>query len=276
MNVPAAVAYARKHALEALLIARGDEPPAEEYGEGFDRAKAHPLYSGTKSFWGVAALQAERDGLLTLDEPVAQTIPNWQDDPWKRRVTLRMLLALTAGFAFGGLGASVPLYERALAMPLKNEPGTTFTYGGIPLQVFGAVLARKLEPHKQTPHEYLRERVLADAGVAIANWRTLADGTMPLPTGAALTARDWLAYGRFVLRNRKELRACFEGSAANPRYGLAWWLAPPAASIPTDLFYASGSGGQAMYVIPSLDCTVVHFGKGASYKHETFLKRLFS
>jgi CubicO group peptidase (beta-lactamase class C family) len=273
MNYEAAVAYARRHSLQALLVAERGEIRVREYANGFTAQSAHRLYSGTKSFWGVAALYAQRDGLLHLDEPVAQTIEQWQQDPWKRRVTLRMLLSLTSGFGFGGLGSAVPTYDRALALPLRNEPGTTFTYGGIPLQVFGAVLARKLTAHKQTPHEYLHERVLDPAAVTVASWRTLADGTQPLPTGASLRALDWLTYGRFVVRERDALAQCFTGSAANARYGLGWWLS---GSRFEDAFYASGAGGQALYVIPSRDAIVVRFGESASYKHEAFLKRLLA
>lgn len=272
MNVEAARDYARKHALEAFTVVRGEETLAQEYGGGFRADTAHPLYSGTKSFWGVAAICAQRDGLLQLDELVADTIPTWREDPWKRRVSLRMLLSLTSGFGFGGLGSAVPPYSRALGMELKNEPGTTFTYGGIPLQVFGAVLAQKLSP--KTPHDYLQTRVLEPAGVRVASWRKLADGTQPLPTGASLSVHDWLAYGRFVLTQRATLAQCFTGSKANARYGLGWWLRVPGA--PDDLFYASGSGGQALYVVPSRDVVAVRFGKSASYKHEALLKRLFS
>ncbi len=182
-------------------------PPNTE--RAFSPDEPHALYSGTKSFWGVAALFAQDDGLLRLEEPVAETFSEWRTDPWKRRVTLRMLLSLTAGFGFGGLGASVPIYERALEIPLKDEPGTRFTYGGVPLQVFGAVLARKLESRKQSPHDYLRERVLDPAGVRVAAWRALGDGTSPLPTGASLRAGDWLAYGRWVLRERASLQLLF-------------------------------------------------------------------
>jgi hypothetical protein len=38
--------------------------------------------------------------------------------------------------------------------------------------------------------------------------------------------------------------------------------------------YASGSGGQALYVIPSADVAIVKFGDSSSYKHEAFLARL--
>lgn len=273
IDIEAAAAYARKHGLRALAIAQGDDLLIEEYGDGFARETPHPLYSGTKSFWGVATIYAQSDGLLALDERVAQTIDLWNEDPWKRRVTIRMLLSLTAGFGFGGLGSAVPTYERALNMSLRDEPGSRFTYGGIGFQVFGAVFARKLAPRAQTPHDYLHARVLEPAGVRIADWRKLSDGTQPLPTGAFLTARDWLEYGRFVQRERTTLAPCFEGTQANARYGLGWRLG--AAGAPAGFVYASGSGGQALYLVPSLKMTVVHFGKSSSYRHEAFVKRLF-
>lgn len=268
----AAIAYARRHELHALAIEQRGKPLVHEFGDGFTSETPHPLYSGTKSFWGVAALCAAEDGLLALDEAVAETIASWRADAWKRRVTLRMLLTLTAGFGFGGLGANVPTYDRALAMPLRDEPGTRFSYGGIPLQVFGAVLARKLAG-KSTPHEYLRERVLERARVRIPHWRKLSDGTQPLPTGASLHVADWLAYGRFVLTHRAAFLSCFQGSAVNARYGLAWWLGVRGA--PNDLVYASGSAGQALYLAPSLGVCIVHFGRSSSYRHESFLKRIF-
>lgn len=271
MHVGAALEYSRKHAGETLLAVCAGETIADDVTGDLDPNAAHPLYSGTKSFWGPLAMRAREDGLLDLDERVADTIVGWRADPRKRRVTLRMLLWLTAGFGFGGLGNAVPAYERALNLPLKHEPGTTFAYGGIALQVFGAVLARKLAPHR-TPHDYLRERLLEPAGVRVARWRTLTDATHPLPTGASLAAREWLTYGRFILRQRSALDECFAGSPANPRYGLGWWLAP--AGVPNDLVYASGAGGQGLYLVPSLDLAIVRFGRSASYKHETFLKRL--
>ena len=272
LNAGAAAAYAERHTLHALVVVQDGEQVFERFGGGYDAAKPHALYSGTKSFWGPAALAAQMDGILTLDERVAQTVPEWGDDPGKARVTVRELLNLTSGFGFGGMGSAVPAGPAALAFPLKNEPGERFTYGGIPLQVFGEVLRRKLVP--RSPHEYLRERIFAPIGLHVGSWRTLKDGTRPLPTGAFLAAQEWLKYGAFLLARRTELTPCFEGSGANPRYGLGFWLRP--LPQPDDIFYASGSGGQALYVIPSHRTVVVHFGASSSWRHETFLKRLLS
>jgi CubicO group peptidase (beta-lactamase class C family) len=261
MDITDAATYAEKHELHALVVQHGARILSEIYANGHKTDSPHALYSGTKSFWGIAALEAQREGILSLEDIVTDT------------VTVRMLLQLTAGYGFGGLGSAVPTYQRAIAMPLKTVPGETFTYSGIPLQVFGGYFAQRLSPLGLTPHEYLRERILTPAGVSIASWRTLIDGTNPLPTGAFLTADNWLKYGRYVMERHEQYAEAFVGSRANARYGLGWWLGSPTA--PADLFYASGSAGQALYVVPSQRLTVVHFGKSSSYKHEAFLKKLF-
>jgi CubicO group peptidase (beta-lactamase class C family) len=262
MNVEAAQRYHGRHGPQALFVRQHGETLLEAYDGEFDRETPHALYSGTKSFWGITALEAQREGLFDLDERV------WNG------ATLRQLLTLTAGVPFGGLGPAVPPYAKALETLPNAAPGERFTYGGIPLQIFGAVFARRLEPLALTPHEYLRERVLAPADVTVAKWRELKDGTHPLPTGAFLTAREWAKYGAYVLGNRRRFAQAFTGTDANPRYGLGWWLAPPKA--PADLFYASGSGGQAMYVVPSEETVIVRFGNGGSFNHEAFLRACFS
>jgi CubicO group peptidase (beta-lactamase class C family) len=269
----AALEYASKHDLHALIVASPGAIALEEYGGGFGPERPHALYSGTKAFWGIAALELEADGLIDLDAPVVDTIPEFKGDI-RRDITPRMLLNLSSGYGFGGLGSAVPVYLKALEIPLKNSPGAIFTYGGIPLQVFGAYVARKLAPHKKTPHDFLRERVLEPAHVQIAQWRELSDGTHPLPTGAQLTARNWLAYGRYILAHREKFSEALAPSAANVRYGLGWWLS--LAGLPEDLFYASGSAGQGLYIIPSQNLIVVHFGKSNAYKHESLLKKLLS
>jgi CubicO group peptidase (beta-lactamase class C family) len=270
-----ALAYAQRHDLAALVVSTGGNIAFEHYGDGWNRDKPHALYSGTKSFWGVTAIAAADDGLLALDEPVVDTISEWRGDAQKSLMTVRQVLNLTSGFGFGGLGAAVPVPEKAVAIPLKNDPGTAFTYGGIPLQIFGEVLRRKLAPSKRSPHDYLRERVLDPIGVGVASWRTLSDGTQPLPTGAFVSADGWLRYGHSLLERARAGGAfaeCTRGSQANPRYGLGLWLDPAGSGDGT--FYASGAGGQALYALPQHDTVVVHFGKSSSWKHDAFVKRL--
>jgi CubicO group peptidase (beta-lactamase class C family) len=281
LDIDAALAYAQRHGLHALVITRNGRLAFECYGQTYASDRAHAIYSGTKSFWGVLAVAAQEDGMLALDEPVARTIAEWSSDQAKKRITIRQLLNLTAGFGFGGLGKTVPLAKSAIKTPLKTVPGTAFSYGGIPLQIFGEVLRRKLSPRNLDPHTYLRQRILDPVGLRIDSWRTLSDGTHPLPTGAMLAPAEWIKFGQLILERgaykgkpvvgRAAIGACFEPSEANPHYGLGFWLSPEDSR---DIVYASGSGGQAMYVLWGAEAVVVHFGDSRSWKHETFLKRL--
>src|SRR5579872_5747052 len=68
MKLDAAVEYHARHKPQALLVLRGGETLLEQYDNGFSAGEAHALYSGTKSFWGVTALIAQRERLLSLDE----------------------------------------------------------------------------------------------------------------------------------------------------------------------------------------------------------------
>ena len=162
-----AITYAERHTLHALLIAVDGEIAVTRAGAGREITQPHALYSGTKSFWGITAAAAAHDGLLELDEPIGKTIDEWPARSPLAAVTIRQLLTLTAGYAFGGMGNAVPTPERALEIPLKDEPGAVFTYGGIPLQVFGEVLRRKVAPRYASPHAYLEARVLARIGMTI-------------------------------------------------------------------------------------------------------------
>src|SRR5207237_662022 len=57
----------------------------------------HKIYSGTKAFWDLAGLAAAEDGLLRLDERVADTITSWRSDPRKAQVTIQQLLDFDSG-----------------------------------------------------------------------------------------------------------------------------------------------------------------------------------
>jgi CubicO group peptidase (beta-lactamase class C family) len=274
----AAITYAERHTLHALLIAVDAEITVARAGAGWDLARPHALYSGTKSFWGVAAAAAAEDGLLELDEPAGATIREWPAGSAQAAVTIRQLLTLTSGYGFGGLGNAVPTPERALAIPLKNEPGAVFTYGGIPLQIFGEILRRKIAPHYESPQAFLAARVLDRIGMTIHHWRRLTDGTQPLPTGAFVSATEWLAYGRLLLDrgagviDAAHFAECTTGSTPNPAYGLGLWLVRRAGELVA--LYASGAGGQGLYVLPARRIVAVRLGQSASWNHAAFIKRL--
>ncbi|PYL10693.1 MAG: hypothetical protein DME33_00010 [Verrucomicrobia bacterium] len=81
----------------SMLVLQNGRTIFEHYANGGSASGRWPIFSGTKSFWGIAALAAAHDGLFRLDDLVSDTIPEWKSDPRKSRITIRQLLDQTDG-----------------------------------------------------------------------------------------------------------------------------------------------------------------------------------
>ncbi len=261
----------------------------ERYDQGWNPEKPHRLASGTKSFSGIIAAAAVQDKLLTLDEPVSQTIPEWKNDKRKASITIRQLLSLTSGINPGKVGR-VPSYKEAIQSAMESAPGKKFSYGPAPFQIFGEVMRRKLTAREDFPYPdplaYLKDRVLDPIEMEYADWRRDDDRMPHLPSGAHLTAREWAKLGKFLLQDGEwngeqlvdatALQECRKGSAARSEYGITFWLA--AKNIGPglkDLYMAAGAGKQRLYLLPKQNLVVVRQGesKGA-YQDATLLQKL--
>jgi CubicO group peptidase (beta-lactamase class C family) len=267
----------------ALLVYRDGQLVFEDYLNGHRRDDPHRLASGTKSFVGVLAAMAVEDGLLKLDEKVANTLTEWQGDDRKKQITIRQLLTLTSGIAGGEIG-DVPSYKDAVRLAeAKFPPGEKFQYGPVPFQCFGELLRRKLEPSKERVESYLQRRLLDPIGLKPSFWRKDAHGNPNLPSGAHLTAREWAKFGLFVLNkgawegkqlvSEKLLAECFQGTKAHPTYGLTFWL-NASDERPRDLVMAAGAGKQKLYIVPSQKLLIVQFAEAPRRFQERELMRL--
>lgn len=231
----AAADYSAEHDGYSVLVLKAGEVVFEAYANGGATDKAWELASGTKSFSGVMAIAAQQDGLLSLDEKVADTLTEWQADPLKSTITIRQLLTLTSGIEGGGLGRP-PAYADAITRPAVATPGTQFSYGPVPFQIFGEVMRRKLaaaDTGDATPLDYLKRRIFEPAGIAVGSWKHGDDDMPHLPSGARLTAREWAKFGQMILAGgtangqqivpADQLEAAVVGTATNPRYALTFW-----------------------------------------------------
>src|SRR5260370_26688478 len=91
----AAADYAAGHRGTALLVIQHGKTIFDERQNGGPAAMK--IYSGTKGFWNTAALAAQQDGLLDLDERASATLPEWAGDGRKSVITLRQLLDFSSG-----------------------------------------------------------------------------------------------------------------------------------------------------------------------------------
>jgi len=258
----------------SMLVMEAGKIVFEEYPNGGSADQPTELASGTKSFSGVLALCAQRDGLLKLDDKVSDTLTEWRADE-RKSITIRQLLSLSSGMPGGTVGR-VPSYADAILQKSVAAPGTRFIYGPVPFQCFGELLRRKLLPQKLSVGDYLEKNILKPAGVKCDRWRRDEDDNIHLPSGAFLTARDWAKFGEWIRLDtkrtlpKKDLADMFRSSAARPGYGLTWWLpskgpvgvsllkqSATSKKVPVEIWEAAGAGGQRLYIVPSRRLVVV-------------------
>ena len=301
--VRAAAAYSSRAGGTSFLAMQNGQTLLEQ-----SAGEAHKIYSGTKAFWGLAALAAVDDGLLGLDEHVADTISSWKSDPRKARVTIRQLLDFSCGLEpVNALHNDNPGDRDAIAIraPLVASPGSAFIYGPSALQVFHAVLKEKL--HGESPTRYLERRVLNRLGLGSQRYLTDSAGNPLLAAGWLLSARQWAKLGEVVLNggapivSASSMAQCWRGSGANRAFSLGWWnnrqapggrefdiesmLVPRwqrqswggtvlCRNAPSDVVACIGSGYQRLYVIPSMNLVVVRHGSGRKFSDAQFLRLL--
>ena len=295
-----------------MLVMQNGRTIFEHYANGGSAGGRWPVFSGAKSFWGMAALAAAHDGLLRLDDLVADTITEWKSDPRKSRITIRQLLNQTDGIEGASFLQRASIRDRnamAIRLPVVAEPGTAFIYGPSHLQIFSELLRRKLG--RRGAIGYFEGHVSDRLGLGRLNYKKDFLGN-PLPaTGFELTAREWARLGELVLGNGNYrgrqivpanlLREALAGSQANPSYGLTFWLNSQAANgreadlerlldlpwqavqwtdvcickdAPPDMVVALGSHYQRLFIIPSLKAIIVRQGSEAKFLDAHFLRLL--
>jgi CubicO group peptidase (beta-lactamase class C family) len=296
----------------SILVLQNGRTIFERYANGGSAGGRWPIFSGTKSFWGIAALAAVREGLLKLDDPVADTITEWKSDPRKSRITIRQLLDQTDGIEGASFLQRASIRDRntmAIRLPTLAQPGLSFIYGPSHLQIFSEILRRKLGG--RSPIAYFERHVSDRLGLGRLNYKKDFLGN-PLPaTGFELTAQEWARLGQLVLGNGNYrgrqivpanlLREALAGSQANPSYGLTFWLNSQAANgreadlerlldlpwqavqwtgvcickdAPPDMVVALGSHYQRLFIIPSLKAIIVRQGSEAKFSDAHFLRLL--
>jgi CubicO group peptidase (beta-lactamase class C family) len=305
-----AAKYSESRRGSAMLVLQNGRTIFEHYANGGSATRRWPIFSGTKSFWGIAALAAVHDGLFKLDDRVSDTITEWKTDPRKSQITIRQLLSQTDGIEGASRLQRPTIRDRdaiAIELPLIANPGTAFIYGPSHLQIFLELLRRKLKGRSVI--SYFEAHVSRRLGLDHLNYKKDSVGN-PLPaTGFELTAREWARLGELVVGSGKYrgrqivptdfLREAFAGSQVNPAYGLTFWLNRQSANgheadmerlldlpwqsadwrnacfckdAPADMVVALGSHYQRLFVIPSLKAIIVRQGSGGNFSDAHFLR----
>ncbi len=272
-----AYAEASRPLLQSVLILHRGKLISEHYWRGFTTTSYQPVFSITKSVVSALIGMALADGRLTLTDTMAQWFPEIGFAPGAHAasVTVRHLLTMTAGFQeVGGRMASDDPMAVLLRRAPASVPGEKFRYSSEDVDLLVAVLERAVgEP----AIDYAHRRLFMPLGIwrDIAKsyrkrlWQTDKQGRVKGSRGLHLTTRELASFGQLYLQggrwqdkqllppNFVAASTMAQASGGYPervKYGYLWWVSVDSEGRPA--FFASGAGGQYLYILPSLDLVI--------------------
>lgn len=281
--------------IHGFLLVRHGRLLLEEYFAGmglttmytrYDRDTLHELASVTKSvnatLIGIGLCEGWIDG---LDEPVTAFFPEYPElasDGAKREIQLRHLLTMTSGlqwdessYPYGdprnshsSLDSAPQPIRFVLQQPLVAPPGQRFVYNSGLSLTLGGVVARLTGEAVDT---FAARRLFAPLGITAFEWRRYKDGTVQTGGGLSLRPRDMAKLGQLYLDRgtwagqrvvcEEWVKSATAQQVEGVDYGYQWWRTRfdvGGRSFPS--FYASGRGGQFVFVLPDLELVAVFTG----------------
>jgi CubicO group peptidase (beta-lactamase class C family) len=294
-------AYAKRNNSSALIVWRNGRIEAESYYGTHSRTSVLNSFSLAKPITALAVGRAMMLGKIkSLDQPVADFVEEWRDDPLRAPIRVRHLLDMRAGFLRQGSSAGPgeimarsflhPRSEEILLKeyPVVDEPGTRFEYNNAASSIV-AILIERATGRRYA--EFVGTEILQKIGaLGGRTWVTREGGLahsgccMLLPAEtflrlAILTLRDGTWDGQRLLPE-SYVKEMTRATAENPYYGLGVYVpdrytkrrgwANPDLNLKkvlhsepyaaADLYLFDGNMNQVVYVVPSQNLVILRTG----------------
>lgn len=258
--------------------------------------RVHDIWSCTKSFTSTAVGLMAAEGLLDLDQPVADHEPLLRER--YPTATYRHFLTMTSGYNAEGItrweGDTSEDWSLTPYVPGKpnNAPGEAFAYWDEAMIMLGRAMTQVLSKQERAVdlNTYLEERLFSKIGIPKRGW--WGEGQVNGVdinfggTGLKLSAAEHARFGQLFLQDGvwEGERLLPEGwvgqatllqvpptlpladtdraSVGGPgHYGFNWWIIPADVEAGTPAAaYTSGLNHNVCLVVPEWDLVVVRQG----------------
>ncbi len=297
----AAEAYARANNSSAFIVWRNGQIEKETYFGPFARTKPVLSYSLSKPVAALAIGRALQLGLIeSLDQPVADFVPEWTGDARREKILIRHLLDMRVGF-LPQLPAQGPddVISRTFLhphhdeiiiadYPVIDEPGTRYEYNNAASEMVPVVIERASgRRYAEFLSTELFQKVGSQGGTIWVNRPGgMAHGgcCMMVPPEvfvrlAILMLQDgtWNARRLLPVGYVQEMITPTE---QNPYFGLSVWVAGRYTErrgfahpdrdtrkvlhsepyLADDLYLFDGNGNQVVYIVPSQNLVILRTG----------------
>jgi CubicO group peptidase (beta-lactamase class C family) len=262
-----------------LLVWRTGDLVSENYWSSYGPEDTHILNSVTKTVGATLTGVAVRDGLVDLDDFVADRLSQslGPHDDLRRAIRVRHLLTMTSGISWpqygpnnvsDSMGQSPDWVEFILQRPMAAEPGSVTNYSNGDAHLLGVLLQLATG---QSLLDYGRRVLFDPLGIKSATWDLDPQGFSIGSATLSLRPRDLVTLGQLYLNQGRwhgtqvvpadwiglcltpHVEMATAGGAAG--YGYSWWIYPDRG-----LVEAWGGAGQRIGVLPDLDTVVVMTG----------------
>lgn len=263
--------------LRGVVVLVDGQRVAERYFNGERPDALHDMRSAGKSVTSLLVGAARDRGLIgDLSAPVQRYWPESRGTP-VGDVTLADVLTMRSGLAANDelpespgnedrLDAALDPVAFLLATPRAAAPGTAYQYNSLTAYLAGLIVEKATGRQGQ---DFAREALFTPLGIEQFNWASDIAGHIKGQGNLSLTVRDMGTIGQMVLDRgqrfgRQVLSPGWIDASISPRveigavdpyadgYGYFWYArALPVGNNTVDVRFASGNGGNKIYVIPS-------------------------
>ncbi len=189
------------HSLAAVRGGKAYAMSVKPWGED----SPHTLFSLSKSFTSMAAGIAEKEGLISFEDSVAEVLRDSlpkKADPKLREVKLRHLLSMSSGMDPASdqrsLRGKRNWAREILGFQVLHEPGTVFHYNTMGTYLAGRMVAKRTG---MSLRDYLLSRLFAPLGIRKPQWDCCPMGYNTAGFGLHLSVMD-IARAAQLLLNR--------------------------------------------------------------------------
>jgi len=270
------------HDLKGIVIVRDGHLVSEHYFNGDSADSLHDIRSATKSLTSLLMGVAIQKGLIrSVDDSISLYLPGLPKDG-KEKITIKDLLNMRSGLDADDENPASPGNEDTLdqssdwirtvySVPMKRAPGTKYLYCSMNAFLAGAIV----ENASHTPFDdFARANLFEPLGIQKFIWRHVPVDRVTGQGNLSITTRDEAAIGELMLNDgvvngrrilthdwiARSLASQIAISDSDPFadfYGYMWYTkTEPVGDHKIEVHFASGNGGNKIYIIPSLRMVV--------------------
>jgi len=300
--ISAATSYAAANNSNAFIVWRDGKVESESYFDDNMITKPINSFSLAKPVTAIAVGRAMMLGKIkSLDQPVADYVTEWKNDPMRAKILVRHLLDMRAGF-LAQLTPNGPndilsrtfLHPRhdeiiVAEYPVVDEPGTRYEYNNAASEMV-AVLIERATGRRYA--EFIGTEIWQKVGAMGGSVWVNREGGVPHAGCCMLVpAENFMRLAILTLNNgmwdgqrlvpESFVNEMKTATAENPHYGLGLYVAGRyterlgAANpdrelrktlhsepyLADDLYLFDGNMNQVVYVIPSQNLVILRTGK---------------